>query len=928
MKRTFSVVGFMLLLLVLSGCGEEQVSAEQRLAFAVDFREQGNFDAAVNELKQLLQSDPANTQARWELGMTYLQIGEVASAEKELQRSLELGQPEASVVIPLARARITQGKFQEVLDSTKEVAGELASGDKALVKVMRGNAQLGLGNLDAAEKLYSEAQALEENEPEAELGKARLAYMRGRVDKAKNLLRATLEQNENFVAAWILLGDIEQYSANMQEADAAYGKALALNPSNVYVLANRALTRIAMNDLAGANADVGKAIILQQTQAQKEPLTIYARGRTKLARLDYTSASNDFEKVIELTPDYVPAYYFSAVTFYRLGSIERADQHIARFRAKAPQYPEGHRLFAAIKFAQGDYRSARETLENLLSYNPDDAWSLTLLGDIDAVEGNPAQSVNRYKKIVELHPDSELAHVNLGLGLMKTDPQEALRAFQEAAALKDASPQARMLAIASFMKLEEWDKAVSTAQDLVEADPKNWDAHTLLGGAYYGKGDVNKSRQALQRALKLRPGNPNAANNLARMEIRAGNISRGRELLEEILQHNPGEVTPVLALSAIDLQQGQAESAVARLEKALAEQPDQLPLRVALARINLRTGQPTKNLALIREADEVQAKSSLMLQLLGDSQFALGQFPAAAETYEKLVSLAPLSAPARYLLARAYAASNKLEQADKQLQRLSELDENHIAGHVLRARLLRLDKKPAQAQQILDSLDPSYAEAPEVLVEKAWLAMSKNDNAAAVSLFEQALKTAPSSDLVVQLGIAKWRAGDPMAARQLYTAWLADNPRDTQVLSHLANTELQLGRDEAAITAFSKLLESNPRNPVILNNLAWLSRKTDPKKALDYVQRALQEAPDWAPGLDTLGSIYLDQGKVQDAYKQFEQALLRSPDDPDIRYHLALASSRMGESEQAEQILQAILADPAARFESRPDAVKLLKAIR
>ena len=251
-----------------------------------------------------------------------------------------------------------------------------------------------------------------------------------------------------------------------------------------------------------------------------------------------------------------------------------------------------------------------------------------------------------------------------------------------------------------------------------------------------------------------------------------------------------------------------------------------------------------------------------------------------------------------------------------------------FAASVLRIRLLRMERKEQQAIKLLKELDPKYSNRPEVLIEKGWLALYQNNNAEAISAFESAFELVPSNDVVVQLGIARWNAGDQVGALEGYKSWLKANPADTLVMYHLANGYLQLGRNDEAVTAFQDVLAKKPDDPVVLNNLAWLLRDSNPKQALQYAERATSITPEWGSGIDTLGMIYLGQGDTIQAYRYFEQALQKSPEDREIRYHLALASSRMGEKEQATQSLKAILSEPAAKFESRHEAEKLLLSLK
>lgn len=924
-------LSLVLVVLALGGCGGDGRTPQEHIAAAVAFEAQGELDPAIQELKSALQQSPDNSEARFLLGTIQLRTGDTGAAAKELMRSYELGYDPEQLTIPLANALLAQGEFQSLLDVAEDLPNMTGDAQIRLL-VLRGHAHVGLGELDEGDALYDMAMSLKDDTAEARLGKAQVQANRGNLEKAREWIAGAVEADPKLSAAWSLLGDLEQFDGNLEAAEVAYSEALKIKPEGVHELASRALVLIALDKMGRARKDVEAAMRLNTRATVKQPLAYYAQGQLRLKAGRLEQAIQSLEKMLEYAPNFLPARYYLGIAHYRLGNLGQADQYATLFRNRAPRYPGAHRLYAAIRYSQGEFEEAREVLENLLSFIPEDTWSLALLSDIALTQGDASQSVEGYRQLVDLYPDSVSAHRNLALGLMVMDPDQARQVLLEQLdAQGDGGGRAietKTLVLLSYLRAEQWEDAIAAARDLIADDDKNWDAYTLLAGAFVGKGDSGQAREAYRKALELRPGNINAANNLARMEVKAGNLDAARELYEDMQEHNPDAVAPVLYLNALDQQQGRFEDAQARLEDAISRHPGETALKLALARLYLTTGQPSLVLAMTYELDADEAESPALLQVLGDSQFALGEAAAAAEAYEKLVRQAPDVASFRYLLGRAYASSGRLPEAYEQLQEAVHIDPEHYASKILRIQLLRLENKVDQASQLLESLDSEFADRPEVLVEKGWLALYRSEPAAAREAFNAAFERAPINDLVVQLGVVDWSEGKPQDAIARYRQWLEKNPDDATILIHLANTYLQLGMDSEAVRAFERLRQFNPDNPVVLNNLAWLLRSSDPGQALEHAERAVKFAPDWGAALDTLGSIQLGQGDLDRAERSFEQALTRSPGNPDIRYHLAVVASRRGDNGQAATILRAILADRDTPFASRAEAELLLASLQ
>ena len=83
---------------VLSSCGKQ--TSEEYLNEAHQYIAENNPAAAIVALKNAVQIEPRSAQARFELGVLYLEQKQYESAEKELNRALDYGY-EASKVLPL-----------------------------------------------------------------------------------------------------------------------------------------------------------------------------------------------------------------------------------------------------------------------------------------------------------------------------------------------------------------------------------------------------------------------------------------------------------------------------------------------------------------------------------------------------------------------------------------------------------------------------------------------------------------------------------------------------------------------------------------------------------------------------------------------------------------------------------------------------------
>src|SRR5438445_12155953 len=112
----FSAFTITVAALSFNGCDRVvSYSEQERLQRAKNFQDEGKLQSSVIELKNALQKNPNNAQARWLLGEIYVDLGQAAEAEKELLKAKELGVAEETVKVPLGKALLTQRLYQRVL---------------------------------------------------------------------------------------------------------------------------------------------------------------------------------------------------------------------------------------------------------------------------------------------------------------------------------------------------------------------------------------------------------------------------------------------------------------------------------------------------------------------------------------------------------------------------------------------------------------------------------------------------------------------------------------------------------------------------------------------------------------------------------------------------------------------------------------------
>ena len=158
-----------------------------------------------------------------------------------------------------------------------------------------------------------------------------------------------------------------------------------------------------------------------------------------------------------------------------------------------------------------------------------------------------------------------------------------------------------------------------------------------------------------------------------------------------------------------------------------------------------------------------------------------------------------------------------------------------------------------------------------------------------------------------------WRSGGEeglsRAIELLQRAVRECPPEDTRILADLYNelgmTLLMVQDNAGAVAAYEKVVELDPRNSSVLNNLAYTlsDMMGQADRALPYAQRAADLVPSNGPILDTLGWVQYQRGAYDEAETALRRSIQLNPTATN-HYHLACVFQAKGDRRRADRYLQ------------------------
>lgn len=908
--------------LLAAACRGE--SPEALMQSARDYHARADHQAAVIQLKNLLQAQPRNAEARLLLGKALLETQDPVSAEKELRRALEYGATQEEVLPPLARALAEQDRHGALLSEFGDARLRDPRAD-AEFRTLLGDALLRARRRDDASAAYAAALAALPAHAAARLGQARIAAVDGRVDEAVRITDEVIGSGKSVVEAYMLKANLLLAIGERDGARKAMEQAVAQRPSDLPIRLALAALLLDVNATDAAAGQLAKA-----REIGKGDLRVtYFEGMLALRRGNVQQARDLALQVLKAAPDHVPSLLLAGAAELRLNQALVAESHLRKALTRAPDHAGARRLLVAAYLKGGNASRALEVLQPLVeNQQVDDPRLLLLAGETYLANGDVARASTYFGAASKVDAVKGVARTRLGqIALATGRVDEGFREL-EAAAEQGADHQADLSLIAGYLRTGAPDKALAAAVNLEKKLPANPLAAYVLGLVHTARKDAANARAHLNRALELNAGFVPAAVLLANLDIAEKKPAAAIKRFEAMAQKQPGNEAVLLAMADAQARTGAASADIAQtLQRAQAANPQSVAARVALVNHFLRLDDPRSAVKAAQDAVAAIPGEARLLEVLAVAHDLAGETDAALAALNRLVALQPAAPQPLQKLASLHVKRKANDAAIDALRRAQKLaPTDRTVARDLAAVFVssgRFDEALREAR-VLQTRDPKFAggfllEGDVHARQKKW--------ADAERAWRAALKLDPRSEAIAgRIHTALASAGRHADADAFVRKWIAENPPGTGLRLQLAEQALRMKDFRSAVRHYQAVVAQEPQNVVALNNLAWASGELGDPKAVGYAERAVKLAPNNAAVLDTMGMLLVRRGAVNDGLVWLERARHAAPSRADLRLNYARALLQAGRRTEARRELEA-LQNWKHEFTGKDQVAELLKSV-
>jgi putative PEP-CTERM system TPR-repeat lipoprotein len=716
---------------VACASADSYVAAGDRHAAAKQYPE------SIVEYRRALKRDPRSAKARLHLADAYMHSNDLARATQEYLVAAELLPDDAETQLKAAAMVLVGQDFADVLVRTERLLQK--DPNNVAARVMHANATAGLTHFDAAISEIQQAIALDPTHsgPYGSLGALQLAT--GATAQAERTFRHAVDVEPRSATAHLMLASYYWAAGRFADAERSLQRAVAIDPGHLGAHRALAVFYLGANRAADAEAHL-KAI------AEAAP------------SIEAELALADFYVAMKRPAEAMPIL-----------------QRVARQPAG---YSEARSRIATLEYAAGRHAEAHTIIDAALAHDPSHVRALLTKAEFLIRDHQPDEALKRAQAAVDADPSSIAGHYTLGsIYASRLQVDEAIAEFEEVLKLNPRAGAAHMELARLQLARGDVDRATDFAEEAVKNGSGSVDPSLLLVRAFIAKRDIVHAESALRPLLAQHPELApvqwlSGAVHLAKREM-----GPARDAFERALKIQPDALEPLDGLIAIDIASGDTERARARVEARLAQRPD-AALLVLAAKTYQVTGDSRKAEATLRRAAELDPSNPEPRELLGRLYWSQRHPDLAIGQFEAMAKNAPRSATPHAMLATIYQAGKRLADAQRELEKVHQLDPGDAdAANNLAWLYAEQGDNLDVALQLAQQAKRRWPERPDINDTLGWVYYKREQPSLAISAFKTCIEREPGAATChYHLGLAYAKTGDARLARQSLATAVKINP--------------------------------------------------------------------------------------------------------------------------------------------------------
>jgi tetratricopeptide (TPR) repeat protein len=406
-------------------------------------------------------------------------------------------------------------------------------------------------------------------------------------------------------------------------------------------------------------------------------------GRRAIEQHRYQEAARDYREASCLAPDSAPIFYSLGVAEAASGDYLAARKSLKTAGRLQPSNVLPLTMLARVNFALADVESLKATLREAASRFPQDGNLHAALAEF--LVKNKLFDLALAESLRSQQASGKSAGAVMELAILENTVGAYEDAIRNAASLEhqtglpdSVKASAAGIAGLSYESTGRREEAIIHLREAIRLDPAQENSYLALAFLFEKAQHYGDAVSVLEEGRRRLPGSTALLLPLGSNLVNAQKYPEGITVLQQLLRRSPAETDGYMRLADAYRQTGESAREVQVLENLAKRNPDYPMIHVLIARALLNRNPADYGRALdeLTVAEKTAPADADVFYLRGKAYAATNRYQEAASALEQAIKLNPMDASPYYQLGLIYKKLGRAEQARAILARMQVIKQN------------------------------------------------------------------------------------------------------------------------------------------------------------------------------------------------------------------------------------------------------------
>jgi tetratricopeptide (TPR) repeat protein len=282
-----------------------------------------------------------------------------------------------------------------------------------------------------------------------------------------------------------------------------------------------------------------------------------------------------------------------------------------------------------------DFPSALDLLNKVVAADPKNYEAWFDLGFVNNALGKPSDAIAAYRQSVAAKPDVFESNLNLGLMLVRAGQPGAEQFLRAATKLTPIAHVAEgkeqaWLALGHVLEKSNPEEAIEAFEEASKLQPNDIEPYLSGGPILEQQKRLPEAEQMYKRAVALDPQSVDAVTGLANVYLSSHRLPEAQDAIKKLLALRPNDIGAHMELGRILAASGKPDEAIAELEIAEHAQPGDATLQreiadLLMAQKKYAEAESQYQLLVAKNPNDAELHATIGRALLHQKKFADAQ---------------------------------------------------------------------------------------------------------------------------------------------------------------------------------------------------------------------------------------------------------------------------------------------------------------